>query len=62
MDDRTIIRWNKMILMNGYLKGVDILAAWVCCRLFTDADLIKKHHNRDLSLADIHRMTHEPTR
>ena len=53
MDDRTIIQWNKDDLDELGILKVDILALGMLSAIHRCFDLIKKHHNHDLSLANI---------
>lgn len=60
MEDRTVIQWDKDDLESLGLLKVDILALGMLTALRRSFDLIKQHHNKSLSIAEITRLPADP--
>ncbi|WP_068712822.1 error-prone DNA polymerase [Vibrio tritonius] len=60
MPERTIIQWDKDDIESLGLLKVDVLALGMLTAIRKCFDLIAKHHQRQLSIADITRMQDDP--
>lgn len=60
MEDRTIIQWDKDDLESLELLKVDVLALGMLNAIRKCFQLIEKHHQRSLSIAEITRRQDDP--